>query len=47
MKLFLRLQKNLNQNNRVKTILHEESKNSKDDHQKWIHPDMIGIEFLN
>jgi hypothetical protein len=27
--------------------LHEESKNSKDDHQKWIHPDMIGIEFLN
>ncbi|MBN2963575.1 hypothetical protein JWV37_02185 [Sulfurospirillum sp. T05] len=31
----------------TKTILHEESKNSKDDHQKWIHPDMIGIEFLN
>lgn len=30
----------------TKTILHEESKNSKDDHQKWIHPDMIGIEFL-
>jgi hypothetical protein len=30
-----------------KTILHEESKNSKDNHQKWIHPDMIGIEFLN
>lgn len=30
-----------------KTILHEESKNSKDDHQKWIHPDMIGIEFIN
>ena len=30
-----------------KTILHEESKNSKDDHQKWIHPDIIGIEFLN
>jgi hypothetical protein len=30
-----------------KTILHEESKNSKDGHQKWIHPDMIGIEFLN
>lgn len=29
-----------------KTILHEESKNSKDAHQKWIHPDMIGIEFL-
>lgn len=31
----------------TKTILHEESKSSKDDHQKWIHPDMIGIEFLN
>jgi uncharacterized protein len=31
----------------TKTILHEESKNSKDDHQKWIHPDMIGIEFLS
>jgi len=30
-----------------KTILHEESRNSKDDHQKWIHPDMIGIKFLN
>jgi len=29
-----------------KTILHEESKNSKDNHQKWIHPDVIGIEFL-
>jgi hypothetical protein len=29
-----------------KTILHEESKNTKDNHQKWIHPDMIGIEFL-
>ena len=30
-----------------KTILHEESKNSKDEHQKWIHPDMIGIELLH
>ncbi len=30
-----------------KTILHEKSKNSKDNYQKWIHPDMIGIEFLN
>ncbi|MFK5977106.1 MAG: hypothetical protein QM493_11435 [Sulfurovum sp.] len=29
-----------------KTILHEESKNSKDNHQKWIHPDIIGIEFV-
>ncbi len=35
-----------NKNIYAKTILHEESKNSKDDHQKWIHPDMIGIEFL-
>jgi len=30
-----------------KTILHEKSKNSKDNHQKWIHPDMVGIKFLN
>lgn len=29
-----------------KTIFHEQS-NSKDSHQKWIHPDMIGIRFLN
>ena len=36
-----------NKNIYSKTILHEESKNSKDDHQKWIHPDMIGIDFLN
>ena len=36
-----------NKNIYAKTILHEESKSSKDDHQKWIHPDMIGIEFLN
>jgi len=36
-----------NKNIYSKTILHEESKNSKDDHQKWIHPDMIGIEFIN
>jgi len=36
-----------NKNIYSKTILHEESKNSKDDHQKWIHPDMIGIEFLS
>jgi len=32
-----------NKNIYSKTILHEESKNGKDDHQKWIHPDMIGI----
>ncbi|MDB4107870.1 hypothetical protein N8368_00705 [Bacteroidia bacterium] len=30
-----------------KTIFHEQSKNSKDSHQKWIHPDMVGISFLN
>ena len=30
-----------------KTIFHEKSANSKDDHQRWIHPDMIGINFLN
>ena len=30
-----------------KTIFHEKSANSRDDHQKWIHPDMIGINFLN
>ena len=29
-----------------KTIFHEES-NRKDSNQKWIHPDMIGIEFLS
>ncbi len=36
-----------NKNIFAKTILHEESKNSKDNHQKWIHPDMIGVEFLH
>ena len=30
-----------------KTIFHERSANSKDRHQKWIHPDMVGIKFLN
>ncbi len=30
-----------------KTIFHEQSSISKDNHQKWIHPDMIGIKFLN
>lgn len=29
-----------------KTIFHEQSKGS-DNHQKWIHPDMVGISFLN
>ena len=28
-----------------KTIFHEHSKNIKNSHQKWIHPDMIGIKF--
>lgn len=35
------------QNIYSKTIFHEKSSNSKDDHQKWVHPDMIGINFLN
>lgn len=30
----------------TKTITHQKS-TSKDDHQKWIHPDMVGIEFLD
>ena len=30
-----------------KTIFHEQSSNSKDNHQKWIHPDMIAIQLLN
>ena len=29
-----------------KTIFHEKS-NGNDNHQKWIHPDMVGIRFLN
>jgi len=29
-----------------KTIFHEQS-NAKDSNQKWIHPDMVGIRFLN
>ena len=36
-----------NKNIYSKTILHEESKNSNDNHQKWIHPDMIGVDFLS
>ncbi len=35
------------QNIYSKTIFHEKSANSKDDHQKWVHPDMLGINFLN
>ncbi|MFV5703054.1 hypothetical protein ACM55F_14375 [Flavobacterium sp. XS2P12] len=30
-----------------KTIYHEQSSNSKDNHQKWIHPDMVSIQFVN
>ncbi|MCC2547389.1 hypothetical protein LJY25_13115 [Hymenobacter sp. BT175] len=30
-----------------KTIYHEQSANSKDSNQKWIHPDMTGVEFTN
>lgn len=30
-----------------KTIPHEKSKSSKDTNQIWIHPDMIGISYLN
>lgn len=36
-----------NKNIYSKTIFHEKSLNSKDNYQKWIHPDMIGIKFLN
>lgn len=36
-----------NKNTYSKTIFHEKSANNKDNHQKWIHPDMIGIKFLN
>lgn len=36
-----------NTNTYSKTIFHEQSSNSKDNHQKWIHPDMVGIQFLN
>ena len=36
-----------NTNTYSKTIFHEQSLNSKDNHQKWIHPDMVAIQFLN
>ncbi|MDR1348265.1 MAG: hypothetical protein LBJ63_07585 [Prevotellaceae bacterium] len=35
-----------NENIHSKTIYHEES-NRKDENQKWVHPDMIGIQFLS
>lgn len=28
-----------------KTIFHEKSKSTSDRHQKWVHPDMIGVKF--
>ncbi len=34
-----------NQNTYSKTIFHEKSRSS-DNHQKWIHPDMVGVDFL-
>lgn len=34
-----------NANIYAKTIFHEQS-NTKDAHQKWIHPDMVGVNFL-
>lgn len=30
----------------AKTIFHEESKNNKDDYQKWVHPDIVAAEFV-
>jgi|TARA_R110002051_G_C8637457_1_gene485700 hypothetical protein len=35
-----------NENILSKTIFHEQSSFVKDNHQKWIHPDIIGISFL-
>lgn len=35
-----------NQHLYSKTIFHEKSTGN-DNHQKWIHPDMVGIDFLN
>lgn len=29
----------------AKTIYHEQSKKSKDDNQKWVHPDIVGVKF--
>jgi uncharacterized protein len=37
----------INEDIRLKTIFHEKSSNSNDTHQKWIHPDMIGVKFNN
>jgi hypothetical protein len=35
------------QNINSKTIYHERSSISKDDAQKWVHPDLVGIELTN
>ena len=35
------------QNSYSKTIFHEQSTHSNDSHQKWVHPDMVAIKFLN
>lgn len=34
------------QNTYSKTIFHEKSKKGDNSHQKWIHPDMVGINFV-
>lgn len=36
-----------NSNTYCKTIFHEQSSNSRDNHQKWVHPDIIGIQFTS
>lgn len=36
-----------NQNTYSKTIFHEKSTYTNDGHQKWVHPDMVAIKFLN
>lgn len=30
-----------------KTIFHEQSSQTRDNHQKWIHPDMVSVQFIN
>ena len=30
----------------AKTIFHEKSENSKENNQKWLHPDMVGVSFV-
>jgi len=31
----------------AKTVFHEKSSNKKDEHQIWIHPDMVGVSFMS